>query len=139
MSGKGRSRSVRLNRKKNGSPPKTRRAKSAPKRHTNIVHQAQSKDNKKQLISNDRKKELKRVLQRAHTKKKLLRSSNKAYTKTGLIGGKKHKTQKKQQGGMPLVVHNLFDGIGFVGSSFINTLKGVPIGNVPLPFLGHFA
>ena len=40
---------------------------------------------------------------------------------------------------MPIVVHNLFDGIGFLGSSFVNTLKGVPIGNIPLPFLGHFA
>ena len=140
MSDKGRSRSVRLNRKQIKTPPKTRRAKSTPKRHRKNDHEAKSKDNKKQLISNEQKKKLKQMLHRMRTKKRLLRSSSNAYTKTGLIGGRKRKTRKnKQSGGMPLVVHNLFDGIGFLGSSFINTLKGVPIGNMPLPFLGHFA
>lgn len=104
-------------------------------------------ENNKSLISPIKKKKLRQTLLKRKLKNELLRSSSKAYTRTGRIGGKGKKTYKKnkgrknktQRGGMPIVVHNLFDGIGFLGSSFVNTLKGVPVGNIPLPFLGHFA
>ena len=113
----------------------------------NFVHDMEKSENKSSLISPRRKKKLRQTLLNKKLKNNLLHTSNKAYTRTGRIGGKGKKTYKKnkgrknktQRGGMPIVVHNLFDGIGFLGSSFVNTLKGVPIGNVPLPFLGHFA
>lgn len=71
-----------------------------------------------------------------------------AIRRSGYVGGKKNKSKKrknktrkkyKQKGGMPLVFHNLFDGIGYIGSSLVNTLNGVPHSTVPLPFLGQFA
>tara|TARA_B000000557_G_C20577364_1_gene359819 strand:+ start:259 stop:630 length:372 start_codon:yes stop_codon:yes gene_type:complete len=92
---------------------------------------------RKILFTSKQKKNFEKKLEKRKLKGKLLKKG--AKTKKGYIGGKSKTTKKCiQNGGMPLVFHNLFDMISFAGSSFVNTLNGVPNAVNPLPFLGQF-
>ena len=111
---------------------------------SNSLESTKNKTNK--VLTSPQKNSLTKRLKKQEFIRKLEKHG--AYRKKVLIGGKKNKSKKrknktrkkyKQKGGMPLVFHNLFDGIGFIGSSLVNTLNGVPHSANPLPFLGQFA
>lgn len=113
---------------------------------TKSISLESTKNKTNKVLTSPQKKNLEKKLKRREFIGKLEKLG--ATRTSGYVGGKKNKSKKrknktrkkyKQKGGMPLVFHNLFDGIGFIGSSLVNTLNGVPHSANPLPFLGQFA
>ena len=120
-------------------------SRSVQKNSNSLESLSKDNENYKNVLTPQQKNAFTKKLYR----QKLIRTLEKMGVprKSGVIGGKKNKNKKnknktrkkyKQKGGMPLVFHNLFDGVSFLGSSFLNTLNGVPHSANPLPFLGQF-